>query len=101
MCCFQPIAVLLCPGWEKVQVVFDLLEDLKVSQTLHPVIVQLGTGKDEAKAVKIPKNCEGNSVMFASLQSSVSELSGLIPLLFLYNNPPIVPTISSTPQACC
>ncbi|XP_047239557.1 putative ATP-dependent RNA helicase TDRD12 isoform X4 [Girardinichthys multiradiatus] len=52
-----PIAVLLCPGWEKAQVVYDLLEDSKVSRSLHPVIVLVGTGKDEVKAVKIPKNC--------------------------------------------
>ncbi|XP_013884583.1 putative ATP-dependent RNA helicase TDRD12 isoform X2 [Austrofundulus limnaeus] len=52
-----PIAVLLCPGWERAQVVYDLLEESKVSKTLRPVISVLGTGKNEAKAVKIPKNC--------------------------------------------
>ncbi|XP_045892826.1 putative ATP-dependent RNA helicase TDRD12 isoform X2 [Micropterus dolomieu] len=52
-----PIAVLLCPGWEKVQAVYDQLEELKVNTTLHPLIVLLGVGKDEAKAVRIPKNC--------------------------------------------
>ncbi|KAM9854853.1 putative ATP-dependent RNA helicase TDRD12 [Aulostomus maculatus] len=52
-----PIAVLLCPGWEKVQTVYDLLEESKVSHTLHPTIVLLGVGKDEAKDFKIPKNC--------------------------------------------
>ncbi|XP_035986741.1 putative ATP-dependent RNA helicase TDRD12 isoform X1 [Fundulus heteroclitus] len=52
-----PIAVLLCPGWQKAQAVCDLLEESKVSQKLHPVIVLVGIGKDEAKAVKIPKNC--------------------------------------------
>ncbi|XP_044049258.1 putative ATP-dependent RNA helicase TDRD12 isoform X2 [Siniperca chuatsi] len=52
-----PIAVVLCPGWEKVQVVYDHLEELKVAPALHPVIVLLGVGKDEAKAVRIPKNC--------------------------------------------
>ncbi|CAJ1055897.1 uncharacterized protein tdrd12 isoform X4 [Xyrichtys novacula] len=52
-----PLAVLLCPGWEKVQAVYDLLEEIKVTQTLHPVVVLLGVGEDEAKTVKIPKNC--------------------------------------------
>ncbi|XP_067446784.1 putative ATP-dependent RNA helicase TDRD12 isoform X3 [Thunnus thynnus] len=52
-----PVAVVLCPGWEKVQTVYDLLEDSKVSQTLHPVTVLLGAGKDEAKSIRIPKNC--------------------------------------------
>ncbi|XP_032406227.1 putative ATP-dependent RNA helicase TDRD12 [Xiphophorus hellerii] len=52
-----PIAVLLCPGWEKAQIIYNLLEESKVSQTLHPIIVLVGIGKDEAKAVKFPKNC--------------------------------------------
>uniref|UniRef100_A0A3P9NCA3 RNA helicase n=1 Tax=Poecilia reticulata TaxID=8081 RepID=A0A3P9NCA3_POERE len=52
-----PIAVLLCPGWEKAQMIYNLLEESKVSQTLHPIIVLVGIGKDEAKAVKFPKNC--------------------------------------------
>ncbi|XP_062246116.1 putative ATP-dependent RNA helicase TDRD12 [Platichthys flesus] len=52
-----PIAVLLCPGWEKVQQVYDLLEDFKISQVLHPIVLLLGVGKDEAKTVRIPKNC--------------------------------------------
>ncbi|XP_054475841.1 putative ATP-dependent RNA helicase TDRD12 isoform X2 [Anoplopoma fimbria] len=52
-----PIVVLLCPGWEKAQAVYDLLEEMKVAQVLHPVILLLGVGKDEAKAVRIPKNC--------------------------------------------
>ncbi|XP_037622451.1 putative ATP-dependent RNA helicase TDRD12 isoform X4 [Sebastes umbrosus] len=52
-----PIVVLLCPGWEKVQAVYDLLEEMKVTPVLHPVIVLLGDSKDEAKAVRIPKNC--------------------------------------------
>ncbi|XP_042352829.1 putative ATP-dependent RNA helicase TDRD12 [Plectropomus leopardus] len=52
-----PVAVLLCPGWEKVQAVYDLLEEMKVTSVLHPISVLLGIGKDEAKAVRIPKNC--------------------------------------------
>lgn len=54
--------MLLCPGWEKVQAVYDLLEEIKVAPTLHPVIVLLGLGKDEAKAVRIPKNCERSTI---------------------------------------
>ncbi len=50
--------MLLCPDCEKVQAVYDLLEELKVTPTLHPVTVLLGVAKDEAKAVRIPKNCE-------------------------------------------
>lgn len=58
----QPIAVLLCPSWQKVQVVYDLLTEIKVTAALHPAIVLLGIGKDEAKAFKIPKSCESASV---------------------------------------
>lgn len=50
--------MLLCPGWEKVQAVYDLLGVSKVSQKLYPTTVLLGINKDEAKSVKIPKNCE-------------------------------------------
>ncbi|XP_034390396.1 putative ATP-dependent RNA helicase TDRD12 [Cyclopterus lumpus] len=52
-----PVAVLLCPGWEKVQAVYDLLEETSVAAVLHPVIVLIGVGKGEAEAVRIPKNC--------------------------------------------
>lgn len=56
--CTQPVAVLLCPGWEKAQVVWDLLEKYKVEHSLHPLSVLLGVGEDEAKTVKIPKTCK-------------------------------------------
>ncbi|XP_061578783.1 putative ATP-dependent RNA helicase TDRD12 [Cololabis saira] len=52
-----PIAVVLCPGWERVQVVYDMLMESRVSRTLHPVSLLLGIAKDEAKHVKIPQNC--------------------------------------------
>nr|XP_033490636.1 putative ATP-dependent RNA helicase TDRD12 isoform X1 [Epinephelus lanceolatus]XP_033490637.1 putative ATP-dependent RNA helicase TDRD12 isoform X1 [Epinephelus lanceolatus] len=52
-----PVVVLLCPGWEKVQVVYDLLEEMEITSVLHPFIVLLGIGKNEAKDVRIPKNC--------------------------------------------
>lgn len=63
----QPIAVLLCPSWQKVQLVYDLLEETKVAAALHPTIVLLGTGKDEAKAFRIPKNCEPVSIAAESV----------------------------------
>uniref|UniRef100_A0A672YDC8 RNA helicase n=1 Tax=Sphaeramia orbicularis TaxID=375764 RepID=A0A672YDC8_9TELE len=52
-----PVVVLVCPGWEKAQVLYDLLEESKITQSLHPLIILLGNGKDEAKDVQIPKNC--------------------------------------------
>ncbi|KAJ8002842.1 hypothetical protein DPEC_G00163170 [Dallia pectoralis] len=52
-----PIAVILCPGWEKAQTVFDLLEESQTTQDLHPMLILVGLGKDEAKNVKIQNNC--------------------------------------------
>ncbi|KAK0133940.1 putative ATP-dependent RNA helicase TDRD12 [Merluccius polli] len=52
-----PIAVILCPGWEKALTVAKLLDDLQANHTFHPITVLLGVAKDEAKTVKIPKNC--------------------------------------------
>ncbi|XP_034143978.1 putative ATP-dependent RNA helicase TDRD12 isoform X2 [Esox lucius] len=51
-----PIAVILCPGWEKAQAVFDLLEESHTVQDLHPMLILVGLGKDEAKNVKIQNN---------------------------------------------
>ncbi|XP_062404213.1 putative ATP-dependent RNA helicase TDRD12 [Sardina pilchardus] len=53
-----PIAVILCPRWEKVQVVFDLLETCRAVQDLNPALVLLGQDKDEAKAFRVHKNCK-------------------------------------------
>lgn len=58
----QPLAVLLCPGWEKVQLVYELLEDTRAAAALHPATALLGVGKDEAKTFKMPKNCESEPV---------------------------------------
>ncbi|CAL1592069.1 unnamed protein product [Knipowitschia caucasica] len=52
-----PIVVVVCPGWQKAQAIFDLLEEIKVSHCLHPMIIHVGVRKDEAKSIKIPKNC--------------------------------------------
>ncbi|XP_016888248.1 putative ATP-dependent RNA helicase TDRD12 isoform X2 [Cynoglossus semilaevis] len=52
-----PIVVLLCPNWEKVQTVYDLLVSTRIAHALRPFILLLGIGKDEVKTVRIPKNC--------------------------------------------
>ncbi|XP_037109272.1 putative ATP-dependent RNA helicase TDRD12 [Syngnathus acus] len=52
-----PVAVVLCPGWEKVQLICDLLEECKLTQRLNATSVLLGGGKDEPKAFKMPKDC--------------------------------------------
>ncbi|XP_004086289.2 putative ATP-dependent RNA helicase TDRD12 isoform X1 [Oryzias latipes] len=52
-----PMGLLLCPGWERVQMVFSMLEETRVSESLRPATALLGVGKDEAKNFKLPKNC--------------------------------------------
>ncbi|XP_056138321.1 uncharacterized protein tdrd12 [Lampris incognitus] len=52
-----PKAVILCPGWEKAQMLTDQLEKCKVKKIFQPMTVVLGVAKDEARTVKIPQNC--------------------------------------------
>lgn len=56
--CFQPIAVIICPGWEKVELVLELLEESKAAVNLQPAAVLVGIGKNEAKETKIQNNCK-------------------------------------------
>ncbi|TSK13375.1 AFG3-like protein 1 [Bagarius yarrelli] len=53
-----PLAVIICPGWEKVDSVLALLEESRAAVNLHPAAVLVGIGKDEAKQSKIPNNCQ-------------------------------------------
>nr|XP_055047822.1 putative ATP-dependent RNA helicase TDRD12 [Misgurnus anguillicaudatus] len=53
-----PVAVILCPGWEKVQTVLDLLEESKATHNLHPTSVLLGVDQNEPKKIKIQRNCQ-------------------------------------------
>ncbi|XP_051739490.1 putative ATP-dependent RNA helicase TDRD12 isoform X1 [Ctenopharyngodon idella] len=53
-----PVAVILCPGWEKVQTVLEFLEDSRATQNLHPTSVLLGMDQDEPKKFKIQRNCQ-------------------------------------------
>ncbi|XP_015223521.2 putative ATP-dependent RNA helicase TDRD12 isoform X1 [Lepisosteus oculatus] len=52
-----PIAVVLCPGWERAQLVFDTLEECSVRQPWNPMLILVGLQKEEAKAVRIKKAC--------------------------------------------
>uniref|UniRef100_A0AAR2LIF5 RNA helicase n=1 Tax=Pygocentrus nattereri TaxID=42514 RepID=A0AAR2LIF5_PYGNA len=74
-----PIAVILCPGWEKVQIVLDLLEESQTVVNLHPAAVLLGLGKDEAKNAKIQKNCQ----LLVTTPFSLARLLGVHCFLFL------------------
>ncbi|MCJ8736009.1 hypothetical protein PDJAM_G00254050 [Pangasius djambal] len=53
-----PIAVIVCPGWEKVESVLELLEESQAAVNLHPAAVLVGIGKNEAKQTKIQNNCQ-------------------------------------------
>ncbi|XP_028813857.1 putative ATP-dependent RNA helicase TDRD12 [Denticeps clupeoides] len=53
-----PVAVILCPGWEKAQRVMYLLEETRATQNLNPALVLLGMDQDEARATKIHNNCQ-------------------------------------------
>uniref|UniRef100_A0A8C3RJL2 Putative ATP-dependent RNA helicase TDRD12 n=1 Tax=Chelydra serpentina TaxID=8475 RepID=A0A8C3RJL2_CHESE len=54
-----PIALIICPGWRKAQLVFELLEKYgRCSRPLRPVLILLGLNKEEAKNVKLQRGCE-------------------------------------------
>ncbi|KAM9048061.1 putative ATP-dependent RNA helicase TDRD12 isoform 2-T2 [Megaptera novaeangliae] len=53
-----PLAVIVCPGWKKAQLIFELLGDYSVSsRPVHPVVLTIGLHKDEAKNMKLPRGC--------------------------------------------
>ncbi|XP_010085158.1 PREDICTED: putative ATP-dependent RNA helicase TDRD12 [Pterocles gutturalis] len=53
-----PLALILCPGWKKAQLVFELLKTYeRCSRWLHPMLIILGQNKEEAESVKI-RGCE-------------------------------------------
>ncbi|KFO93067.1 Tudor domain-containing protein 12, partial [Buceros rhinoceros silvestris] len=53
-----PLALILCPGWKKAQLVFEVLQTYrKYSRPLHPMLIILGQKKEEARSVKI-QGCE-------------------------------------------
>lgn len=54
----QPVAVILCPGWEKVQTVLELLEESRATHHLHPTSLILGADQNEPKKIKIQRNCK-------------------------------------------
>lgn len=61
----QPLAVIVCPGWKKAQLIFELLRDYSVSsRPLHPMLLTIGLHKDEAKNMKLPRGCKHPSKLF-------------------------------------
>ncbi|KFZ52986.1 Tudor domain-containing protein 12, partial [Antrostomus carolinensis] len=53
-----PLALILCPGWKKAELVFELLKTYeRRSRRLHPILIILGQNKEAAESVKI-QGCE-------------------------------------------
>eukprot|EP00076_Gallus_gallus_P025424 XP_015147963.1 putative ATP-dependent RNA helicase TDRD12 isoform X2 [Gallus gallus] len=53
-----PLVLILCPGWRKAQLVFELLRKYSTcSRPLRPMLIILGKKKEEAETVKI-QGCE-------------------------------------------
>ncbi|NXI68878.1 RH20 helicase, partial [Anseranas semipalmata] len=51
-----PLALILCPGWKKAQLVFELLKTYgRCSGQLHPMLIILGQKQEEVKRVKIQR----------------------------------------------
>uniref|UniRef100_A0A8D2Q3D1 RNA helicase n=1 Tax=Varanus komodoensis TaxID=61221 RepID=A0A8D2Q3D1_VARKO len=54
-----PIALIVCPGQKKAELVFELLETyIRCSRPLYPMLLLLGMNKEEIKSVRIPRGCE-------------------------------------------
>uniref|UniRef100_A0A8C9U769 RNA helicase n=1 Tax=Serinus canaria TaxID=9135 RepID=A0A8C9U769_SERCA len=53
-----PLALILCPGWKKAQLVFDLLKTYrKGCRRLHPMLMTLGLNKEAASQMEL-QGCE-------------------------------------------
>ncbi|KFQ19963.1 Tudor domain-containing protein 12, partial [Mesitornis unicolor] len=53
-----PLVLILCPGWKKAQLVFELLKTYgRCSRQLHPMLIILGQNKEAARSLKI-RGCE-------------------------------------------
>ncbi|XP_021095287.1 putative ATP-dependent RNA helicase TDRD12 isoform X4 [Heterocephalus glaber] len=65
-CCYKslpsrngPLVIIVCPGWKKAQLTFELLGDYSMSsRPLHPMFLTIGLHKDEAKNMKLPRGCD-------------------------------------------
>ncbi|NWU75155.1 DDX17 helicase, partial [Onychorhynchus coronatus] len=52
------VSLIVCPGWKKAQLVFDLLQTYKEGcRDLHPMLIILGQNKEAASRVEI-RGCE-------------------------------------------
>ncbi|KAK9392752.1 putative ATP-dependent RNA helicase TDRD12, partial [Crotalus adamanteus] len=54
-----PVALIICPGQKKAELVFELLKKYThCSRPLHPMLLFLGMNKEEIKNVRISRGCE-------------------------------------------
>ncbi|XP_068811535.1 putative ATP-dependent RNA helicase TDRD12 isoform X2 [Struthio camelus] len=54
-----PLALIVCPGWKKAQLTFELLKTYsRCSRPLHPMLIIVGQNREEARNVKIHRGCE-------------------------------------------
>ncbi|XP_062997501.1 putative ATP-dependent RNA helicase TDRD12 [Elgaria multicarinata webbii] len=54
-----PIALIVCPGQKKAELVFEFLEMYtRCSRPLYPILLLLGMNTDEIKSARIPRGCE-------------------------------------------
>uniref|UniRef100_A0A8D0DUR6 RNA helicase n=1 Tax=Salvator merianae TaxID=96440 RepID=A0A8D0DUR6_SALMN len=75
-----PLAVIVCRGWKKAELVFEILESHShYSRPLHPVLLLLGMNKNEIKSLAIPRGCE----IFITTPHSLLRLLECQSLLFL------------------
>ncbi|KAH0619593.1 hypothetical protein JD844_000325 [Phrynosoma platyrhinos] len=65
---FSPIALIICPGQRKAELVFELLEKYSYcSRPLHPILLSLGMNKEEIKSMRVPRGCKYNMTFFVPM----------------------------------
>nr|XP_023419504.1 putative ATP-dependent RNA helicase TDRD12 [Cavia porcellus] len=75
-----PLVIIVCPGWKKAQLTFELLGDYSMSsRPLHPMFLTIGLHKDEAKNMKLPRGCD----VIVTTPHSLLRLLAYQSLLFL------------------
>ncbi|XP_019360826.1 PREDICTED: putative ATP-dependent RNA helicase TDRD12 [Gavialis gangeticus] len=54
-----PTTLIVCPGWKKAQLIFELLKKYgRCSRPLHPLLLLVGLNNEEVKNMKLQQGCE-------------------------------------------
>uniref|UniRef100_A0A7M4FTB7 Putative ATP-dependent RNA helicase TDRD12 n=1 Tax=Crocodylus porosus TaxID=8502 RepID=A0A7M4FTB7_CROPO len=54
-----PTTLIVCPGWKKAQLIFELLKKYgRCSRPLHPLLLLVGLNNEEVKNIKLQQGCE-------------------------------------------